>query len=168
MNYLEETKNILAKISNKCYEIISLPILKRLRNDNDYVIVDASRTLNLSVSEAKVLCQNIAKSAILESTTLIKETANFITATPEEVKYNFNKCPLITEVWKGDAYDKQGNDGLNMLYDELCSTYDVLKSDELFLKKCTEEILFEDLNHEELLDNNKGEVHDSEGEVDDE
>ena len=131
---------LFSDIKSQCLKNLSSPIFKRLTDESDDIIIDLCEQLSLTKKEAMAISQQIGKNIILDSVTLVKE-CDYISG--NNYTLSISGCPMLVEVWQGDAYGEPGNRGLMLLLDDLKKTFSILDDEDSFIEKCKSEIELE-------------------------
>jgi hypothetical protein len=105
----------LEELSNRIIKK-SLKIVRRISE-----LADVVHASNPDLSKEQIIDKMIDTTSEWTKTAELvnNEVPNFITETDSSFSLNFEGCPFLAEVWHGDAFDKEGLEGLKMLEADL-------------------------------------------------
>jgi hypothetical protein len=127
---LEEIKvaavNILKKLE---------PVMKNIKDANHEVVLQGTKKHpEYSVLAFQEAMSAVATEWIKDASAVKLEIDGFIKLSDDGLPYIvFISCPFLTEVWNGDAYDKQGLDGLKALKADLLKQFNDINRENLFV-----------------------------------
>ena len=135
--------NEIRKISNAII-LESLPIMRNIDSGDKYVDDLIGEFPNLSRDQALEVLQEVSLEWVKDAEPLTKEASIFITEGEEGYHINdTEECPILSEVWKGDAYDKSEVEGLRELLKDLKQELALVNETHL-IKKAKDMLLGED------------------------
>jgi len=123
----------------------TLPLMKVIEvEENEYVESLIAEVPDLQSSQALQTLQDIVLEWVKDAEPIRTEVDVFIVYDDNSFKFKINtqRCPVLSEVWNGDAYGDGGVDGLKIFRDELKKQLEEI-SEENLIKKAKELLLGE-------------------------
>lgn len=109
------------------------PVMKNIKDPNNEIVVQGVKKYPEYTSNLQQAMQNVTVQWVKDAAATKLEIDKFIKFTDEGFIFNFDECPFIAEVWNGDAYDKQGLEGLQELKKDLAKQFADINRENLFI-----------------------------------
>lgn len=135
---LGDIKKISEKIIQK-----ALPIMETIETEDASTVVNFLERVPGDTSHALEVLQDITLQWVKDAQPLKEEVEKFVLYEDESIRLNTEECKVLAEAWRGDAYDKQGIDGLLALKADLKQTLERISEEEL-MKEAEKVLLCED------------------------
>ena|SRR5437868_5627122 len=146
MENLKALAKVGADIKRLATNIIvrSLPLMKGIDSeDSEYVKTLVEEIPDLQPSQALAILQEISLEWVIDAERAKEEIDSFVVYDDTSIVVNSDGCPILGEIWRGDAYDKAGIEGLKIFRDDLRATYEGI-NEETLMKTARERLLGED------------------------
>lgn len=144
MDNFKTLTKIMSALRKKSHEIIdqALPFME-LVSHNEYVATLIEKFPSLQPDDAQNTLQDVCLEWVEDADKIRQEIYLFIIETEDGFRINTEGCPFLSEVWNGDAYDKQGIEGMRMLLADLAIQQQNINEESL-LAKATEWLMGEE------------------------
>ena len=145
MDTLADTKikidniiSVLTEIKISAVDILKKldPVMKNIKDHNNDIVLQASKKYpEYSIDVLQNAMQSVTIEWIKDASSVKLEIDKFITFTEEGFVFQTDSkiCPFLLETWNGDAYDKQGIEGLKELKNDLVKQFINITRENLFI-----------------------------------
>lgn len=140
MDELLTLSNTVAAIKRSCQEIIAnaVALMRELEDDDaedgNLVWELTTKLRDIPKKDALERLRTVSLTWTTDAETVLAELKLFVTSNGSgKIKINDDpeKCPRLTEAWRGDAYDVEGIEGLKELLKDLRSQSDLINREQL-------------------------------------
>lgn len=134
MEDIRALTKILSEIKKLSDTIIfeALPIMKSVESLESEMVKNLADSVSCSSEHALDVLQTITLDWIKDAEPLKTEVSSFIIKDEDSFRLNTEGCPVLAEVWGGDAYDKPDIDGLKELRSDLQKTLENISEEKLY------------------------------------
>lgn len=131
MNELNEKCNKALKIAEK---VKNCQLLKLLLNETFYIFKDIAKESGKDIEKVKDVARREAVDLSHDCIKYVSELKKFTTITENGIVFNFERCPFLKNVWKGDEYDAFQMDGIDAMVNDFSERSKLLLNTTSFCK----------------------------------